>query len=56
MQEPVPIKQMAATNLGHAYMDQKETARFLAQQDDRHRTLKRGARHPLHGDEITRAA
>ena len=39
MNEPEVIKQMAGANLGHAYMDQKETARFLAQQDDLHRKL-----------------
>ena len=33
------VKQMAGANLGHAYMDQKETARFLAQQDELHRRL-----------------
>ena len=39
MQEPELRKQMDAANLGFAYMDQKETARFLAQQDDLNRRL-----------------
>lgn len=39
MQETELGKQMAAANLGFAYMDQKETARFLAQQDELHRRL-----------------
>jgi tripartite-type tricarboxylate transporter receptor subunit TctC len=39
MQEPELVKQMASANLGFAHMDQKETARFLAQQDDLHRRL-----------------
>ena len=39
MQEPEVAKQMAAANLGYAYMDQKETARFLAQQDELNRRL-----------------
>lgn len=39
MQEPELAKQMAAANLGYAYLDQKETARFLAQQDELYRRL-----------------
>jgi tripartite-type tricarboxylate transporter receptor subunit TctC len=39
MQEPELKKQMAGANLGHAYMNQKETAKFLAQQDELHRRL-----------------
>ena len=39
MQEPELRKQMGAANLGFAYMDQKETARFLTQQDDLYRRL-----------------
>jgi tripartite-type tricarboxylate transporter receptor subunit TctC len=39
MQEPELAKQMAAANLGYAYLNQKETAAFLAQQDELHRRL-----------------
>lgn len=39
MQEPELKGQMAAANLGLAYMDQKETARFLVQQDELNRKL-----------------
>jgi len=39
MQEPEVAKQMAGANLGYAYMDQKETARFLVQQDELNRRL-----------------
>jgi tripartite-type tricarboxylate transporter receptor subunit TctC len=33
MREPELVKQMAASSLGHAYLSQKETAAFLAEQD-----------------------
>ena len=39
MQEPELARQMAAATLGYAYLDQKETARFLAQQDELYRKL-----------------
>lgn len=39
MQEPELAKQMAAATLGYAYLDQKETALFLAQQDELYRKL-----------------
>ena len=39
MQEPELVKQMAAANLGHAYLEQKETVPFLAQQDELYRRL-----------------
>jgi tripartite-type tricarboxylate transporter receptor subunit TctC len=39
MQEPELRKQMAAASLGFAHMDQKEAARYLAQQDELYRRL-----------------
>jgi tripartite-type tricarboxylate transporter receptor subunit TctC len=33
MREPELVKQMADSSLGHAYLDQKDTAAFLAEQD-----------------------
>jgi tripartite-type tricarboxylate transporter receptor subunit TctC len=39
MKEPELNKQMSAANLGVAYMNLKETAKFLAQQDDLYRRL-----------------
>lgn len=39
VKEPEFAKQMAAANLGYAYLNQKETARFLAQQDELYRRL-----------------
>lgn len=39
MQEPELRKQMAAANLGFAYMDQKETTLFVSQQNELHRRL-----------------
>jgi hypothetical protein len=33
MREPELIKQMANSSLGHAYLNRKDTAAFLAQQD-----------------------
>lgn len=39
MLDPELVKQMAASNLGHAYMNQKETGVFLAQQDAVYRQI-----------------
>lgn len=39
MREPELIKQMADSSLGHAYLNQKDTAAFLAQQDAIYRKI-----------------
>lgn len=39
MREPELVKQMADSSLGHAYMNQKETAAYLARQDAIYRQL-----------------